>query len=109
MIEILFCKGNYELREEGKLVGFQSNIFDAMEMASKEANGQPFMVNCQIPKSELGNKSFYVCPKCGGAVNLRGALPMGDFEPFSKDEFAHCAECVRDYVISWLPDPYKEV
>jgi|SRR5215218_7618786 len=107
MIEITFSGGNYTLKDEGKLVGFQSNIFDAMEMASKEASGKPFMIGCQIPQSKNGNKSFYICPTCGSTVKVKGSLNTEDFEVNSKEEYGYCAYCERDFVIVWCPNPFR--
>lgn len=107
MIEITFSGGNYVLKDENKLVGFQSNIFDAMEMASKATDGGSFIIACRVPEALKGNKHFYSCPACGTGVKIKGSLNTSDFEVNTKDEYTYCPYCEKHYIVTWLPEPFR--
>lgn len=96
----------YVIKEGDKSVGFFSNVYDAMANASVEANGQAFMVKCNIPLSTGSSKTFYTCPKCDFPTKVTGTLNTGDYEEYSKDVYAYCPYCDVNFIIVWMKHRY---
>ena len=92
----------YVIKDDNKTLGFYNTYFDAIAAASVNANGQEFLVKCNIPYSSTSSKTWYSCPKCDFPVKVTGTLPTHDYEEFSKDLYAKCAYCNENFIIIWM-------
>lgn len=107
MINITFDTGNYIVKNDSKIVGYSSNLYNAITIASKEANGNEFTIHCPAIGYNGKSKTFYACPKCAGSVDINGSLNTSDFDEYTKEEYAHCSYCNKHYIIVWMHEDYR--
>ena len=118
MIEVFYRQAEYVVKNGTETLGFFDNIYEALEEASKRAEGKGFMINCDIPSSPKGGvtKTFYTCTKCGYGLRIYGSVKMNafrndskditinttDLEDYSKEVYAYCGYCDIKYIIIFM-------
>lgn len=96
----------YLIKNGEQTVGWYNTVFDAIAAASVSANGETFMVKCNIPANSGTSKTFYTCPKCDFPVKVTGTLNTGDYDEYSKDVYAYCPYCDQNFIVVWMKHRY---